>query len=168
VFVEEAAPYKGKRRAKKNGGAQNLEQRVAEIFNLDPAGLQESWQEAFGAAPPPNLSRAFMTRALAYQIQENARGALKPATLRILDRAAVDKSPIEARSVRTRRAAPGTVLLRHWHGVPHRVTVLDKDVVYRGHRYKSLSEVARLITGTCWSGPMFFGLRSRKQEKANG
>jgi hypothetical protein len=51
--------------------------------------------------------------------------------------------------------------------VTHRVTVLDNDVVYHGRRYKSLSEVARLITGTHWSGPLFFGLRNRSKEKAH-
>jgi hypothetical protein len=60
------------------------------------------------------------------------------------------------------------VLIRKWRGVSHRVTVLDHDVVYRGRRYKSLSEVARAITGTRWSGPLFFGLKLRTKEVANG
>ena len=164
----EAGPPKCKRGALKRGAAQDLEQRVAQLFHLDAAGLQEGWQETFGIFPPPNLSRSFMTRALGYRIQEKALGALKPATLRILDRAAEGNSSLETLSPRKRRAAPGTVLLRHWRGVPHRVTVLDKDVVYRGRRYKSLSEIARPITGTRWSGPVFFGLKNRKQEKARG
>jgi hypothetical protein len=60
------------------------------------------------------------------------------------------------------------VLIREWQGTKHRVTVLDKDVVYRGRRYKSLSEVARAITGTHWSGPLFFGLKNRAKEAARG
>jgi hypothetical protein len=60
----------------------------------------------------------------------------------------------------------GTVLIREWRGVKHRVTVLDHDVVYRGRRYQSLSEVARAITGTRWSGPLFFGLTKRTEEAA--
>ncbi|HKM52780.1 MAG TPA: DUF2924 domain-containing protein, partial [Isosphaeraceae bacterium] len=67
-----------------------------------------------------------------------------------------------------REPGAGTVLIREWGGMTHRVTVLDADVVYRGRRYKSLSEVARLITGTRWSGPLFFGLRNRSKEKAHG
>ena len=164
--MEEAGPSNRKRRAQKICAAQDLQQQVVQIFKLEAASLQESWQDAFGTAPPPNLSRAFMIRALAHRIQENACGALKPATLRILDRAAEGKSPLKALTARMRRAAPGTVLLRHWRGVPHRVTVLDADVVYRGRRYKSLSEVARLITGTRWSGPLFFGL-NRNQGSNN-
>jgi hypothetical protein len=60
------------------------------------------------------------------------------------------------------------VLIRQWRGVSHRVTVLDTDVVYRGKRYKSLSEVARAITGARWSGPLFFGLKGRAKEDING
>jgi Protein of unknown function (DUF2924) len=60
------------------------------------------------------------------------------------------------------------VLIRQWRGVSHRVTVLDTDVVYRGRRYKSLSEVARAITGSRWSGPLFFGLKGRAKEAING
>jgi len=60
------------------------------------------------------------------------------------------------------------VLIREWRGVTHRVTVLDHDVVYCGRRYRSLTEVASLITGTHWSGPMFFGLKNRRKEAVNG
>ena len=67
-----------------------------------------------------------------------------------------------------RGASAGTMLIREWRGVSHRVTVLDNDVVYRGRRYKSLSEVARAITGTHWSGPLFFGLKRPAKEEANG
>ena len=78
------------------------------------------------------------------------------------------RSSLEPARVQNRRVGAGTVLIREWRGVTHRVTVLDNDVVYRGRRYRSLSEVARLITGTHWSGPMFFGLRNRRKEAANG
>ena len=67
-----------------------------------------------------------------------------------------------------RRVSAGTVLIREWRGVRHRVIVLDNDVVYRGRRYKSLSEVARAITGARWSGPLFFGLKGRAKEVARG
>jgi len=60
------------------------------------------------------------------------------------------------------------VLIREWRGVSHRVTVLDNDVVYQGRRCKSLSEVARAITGSRWSGPLFFGLKERAKEAVNG
>jgi hypothetical protein len=66
------------------------------------------------------------------------------------------------------RPMAGTALMREWRGVSHRVTVLDTDVVYRGRRYRSLSEVARAITGSRWSGPLFFGLKHRAKDAANG
>ncbi len=62
-----------------------------------------------------------------------------------------------------RELKPGTILLREWHGVNHRVAVLGGGVEYRGQRYRSLSEVARTITGSRWSGPLFFGLKPRVQ-----
>ena len=65
-------------------------------------------------------------------------------------------------------AVAGTVLVREWHGVSHRVSVLDNGVIYRGQRFQSLSEVARLITGSRWSGPRFFGLNRRSKETGNG
>lgn len=148
--------------------SQDLEERVAHISDVDAGALRESWKAVFRAPPPPNLSRSFMIRALAFRVQEKALGGLKPSALRILNRAAEAESSLEIQRAATRRVAPGTVLIRQWHGVTHRVTVLDHDVIYRELRYKSLTEVARLITGTHWSGPMFFGLRNRRKEAANG
>jgi hypothetical protein len=67
----------------------------------------------------------------------------------------------EAAPVRRRRGLrPGTVLVREWHGVGHQVTIIEQGVLFRGERYRSLSEVARLITGARWSGPRFFGLNA--------
>jgi Protein of unknown function (DUF2924) len=165
----EAGASNQERKARRSGASsRDLEQRVAHISDLDPAVLVESWKAVFPSPPPPNLGRSFLIRALAFRIQEKALGGLKPSALRILDRVLEGKSSLEPQRAATRRAAPGTVLIRQWHGVTHRVTVLDKDVVFRGQRYKSLTEVASLITGTHWSGPMFFGLRNRQKETANG
>ena len=66
------------------------------------------------------------------------------------------------------RVTPGSVLIREWHGVSHRVTVLADGVLLRGARYRSLSEVARKITGTRWSGPRFFGLRAPTKRSDHG
>jgi hypothetical protein len=124
--------------------------------------------EVLGGEPPPSLGRRMMMQAIAYRLQERAFGGLKPSTLRILDRVAEGPGSVERRRAPARKAGAGTVLIREWGGVAHRVTVLDREVVYRGHRYRSLSEVARVITGTRWSGPMFFGLRNRAKENAHG
>jgi len=85
--------------------------------------------------------------------------------LRIADDASARRS-ISAKPVR--KVSAGTVLIREWQGATHQVTVLDDGVVYRGKRYRSLSEVARLITGCRWSGPAFFGLKTRAKEAVNG
>jgi len=93
-----------------------------------------------------------MIWAVAYKLQERAYGGLSPATRRIL------AGLREATSVQPRDLRPGTVLLREWQGATHRVTVIEDGVLYRGKRHGSLSEVARVITGSRWSGPRFFGL----------
>jgi hypothetical protein len=63
---------------------------------------------------------------------------------------------------------PGAVLVREWHGIHHQVNVLEKGFQFRGKRYRSLSEVAREITGTRWSGPLFFGLKRWQEEGRDG
>jgi Protein of unknown function (DUF2924) len=109
-----------------------------------------------------------MVRAIAYRLQERRFGGLKPSTQRLLDRACEDPQGADAKIVRKARASAGTVLIREWGGVSHRVTVLHHGVVYRGRRYRSLSEVAGVITGARWSGPLFFGLKRRVEEIAHG
>ncbi|MBF6567715.1 MAG: DUF2924 domain-containing protein [Candidatus Binataceae bacterium] len=106
--------------------------------------------------------------AIAYRLQERAFAGLKPATQRLLDRIADNRSKDAPLDIPKPRASARTVLIREWRGVTHRVTVLDNEVVYQGRRYKSLSEVARAITGSRWSGPLFFGLKGRAREAANG
>jgi hypothetical protein len=109
-----------------------------------------------------------LIRAIAYRLQEKALAGLKPSTQRLLGRIADNRSKDAPQSIPQRRASAGTVLIRQWRGVSHRVTVRDNDVVYQGRRYKSLSEVARAITGSRWSGPLFFGLKGNSKEAVNG
>jgi hypothetical protein len=96
-----------------------------------------------------------MIRAVAYKLQERAYGGLSPAIRRILAglREAISVEP-------PRELRPGTVLLREWQGATHQVTVIEDGVLYRGKQYGSLSEVARVVTGSRWSGPRFFGLKA--------
>jgi hypothetical protein len=116
--------------------------------------LAEHWAEYFGAVPLPRTSRSLMIRAVAYKLQERALGGFSAATRRLL-------SSQEPAPVRRRRAlSPGTVLIREWHSVGHQVTIIEKGVLYRGERYRSMSEVAHLITGARWSGPRFFGVKA--------
>jgi hypothetical protein len=145
----------------------NLAREIAGLSALDATALKQLWGTLGGAAPPPELNRPLLIRALAYRMQERALGGLSPATRRVLLEFADDA--VAARPARPSGPSPGTVLVREWHGTSHRVTVLETSCCWRGRRYRSLSEVARAITGTRWSGPRFFGLgRSRERRGANG
>ena len=149
----------------------NRDALTAEIAGLSKAtikDLRERWKTLYGKEPSDHIGRSLMIRAIAYRLQERALGGLKPSTQRVLDRIGAIRFEAALEPIPKRRASAGTVLIREWRGVSHRVTVLDHDVVYRGRRYKSLSEVARAITGTRWSGPLFFGLKRRTKEVANG
>jgi hypothetical protein len=145
-----------------------IPRQVMQLAALDLAALRESWIAIFDSQPSSRLGRRFIIRALAYRLQERTFAVLKPSTRRLLER--IFDAPAQAtlKHVSQRPPGAGTVLIRQWRGVSHRVMVLEDEVVYLGRRYKSLSEVARLITGTRWSGPVFFGLERRDREVANG
>jgi hypothetical protein len=160
-----SSPERRKRPPGVGNGSEELAQEITRLLALNVAALRQKWAVLLGADPSPHLGRVIMVRAIAYQLQERSFGGLKPSTQRILDRVFDGRG--ESAQPRS-RAGAGTVLIREWRGVRHRVIVLDNDVVYRGRRYKSLSEVARAITGTRWSGPLFFGLKGRAKEVANG
>jgi Protein of unknown function (DUF2924) len=141
--------------------------KIASLKSCSVSELKQQWRALYHSEPPHRVSRELLTRAVAYRIQEQVYGGLKPSTRRLLIRLANDArsgqplTPEPAAGVQ-----PGTVLMREWHGVTHEVRVLDRGVVYQRKRYRSLSEVARLITGTHWNGPQFFGLRGKREQEA--
>jgi len=142
---------------------------IAALPEAQFANLKERWRALYGAEPPRRISRDLLIRALAYRIQEQALGGLKPTTRRLLAKVAADASA--RRSIQLApepTLKPGTVLLREWHGTQHQVIVREDGIVFQGKTYKSLSQVARRITGTKWSGPLFFGLKANRQEQTNG
>jgi hypothetical protein len=142
-----------------------LSRKLASLRSLPIKRLKKQWRLLYGSEPPHRVSRELLTRAVAYRIQEQAFGGLKPSTRRLLERLGSDAR--SGRPLRLAAVAPataGTVLMRDWQGATHEVKVLDRGVLYQRKRYRSLSEVARLITGSRWSGPLFFGLRSQRQE----
>ena len=126
--------------------------------------LKERWRALYGSLPPSRLGRALMIRAIAYRMQEQALGGLGQATRRRLARAAAEVGAGRAPSPPPSAIKPGTRLLREWQGVVHEVIVLENGVRYRGETWNSLSAVARAITGTRWSGPLFFGLKGRRHD----
>ncbi|MDO8589226.1 MAG: DUF2924 domain-containing protein [Armatimonadota bacterium] len=150
-------------------GTERLSTEIGGLSGLSREQLQARWRELYRTEPPKKISRDLLIRAIAYRLQENAYGGLKTATRRVLAKVAEDaaaRRPIRIAPERTLK--PGTVLLRDWHGVQHQVMVLESAIMFQKKQYKSLSEVARKITGTRWSGPLFFGLKSTHEEATSG
>jgi Protein of unknown function (DUF2924) len=127
--------------------------------------LKERWRVLYGAPPPSHLGRPLLLRAIAYRLQEQVFGGLDAATRRRLTQAAEYIASGREPSDRSAKIKPGTRLLREWQGVVHEVIVLETSVQYRGKSWPSLSAVAREITGARWSGPLFFGLKKRRERR---
>jgi hypothetical protein len=141
--------------------------RLAALKTTPTPKLKEQWRQLFETAPPP-FNRRYLESRLAYRIQELTLGGLKPETVRRLEklgeeldggRADVRKRPASDRPI------SGTRLIREYQGVAHCVTVRENDFEYQGRPYKSLSAIARAITGTQWNGPVFFGLKTGRSGK---
>jgi hypothetical protein len=146
-----------------------IAEEIARLRALDAPALQARWAEAFGRAVPKHMSRDLLLRALAYRVQERAEGGLSQAALKRLAKlAGSQEKAVHIATSPAIRLKPGTRLVREWHGEIHQVTVLDDGFDYRGTRYASLSRIAREITGTRWSGPLFFGTRRRGSTSAKG
>jgi hypothetical protein len=129
------------------------------LAQLTPQELRTLWPQWFDRPPPAKIRRELLVRALAYRMQERAAGGLTMATrttLRALAEA-VKNNPVDG-VIEPPRLTPGTHVIREWGNERHQVTVEAAGFVYRGQRYRSLSEIARRITGTRWSGPRFFGV----------
>ena len=139
------------------GTGADVERELAALAELDRTALLQRWRTAFGRGAPPRLSRALMEKAIAYDLQVKAFGGL-PAGVRRTLRAA---AKADRKSAWSKLPSRGTRLIREWHGTVHEVEVLEDGYLWRGARHRSLSAIARAITGTKWSGPRFFGLVPR-------
>jgi hypothetical protein len=140
---------------------------LAALQSIDVEQLKTRWRTLYETEAPARFSRDLLMRAVAYRLQERALGGLKPATRRLFQRVAADAHahrPLKLAPVRTLES--GAVLIREWGGVKHQVAVLESGFTLRGKRYRSLSAVARRITGSRWSGPLFFGLKTRAKAEA--
>jgi hypothetical protein len=134
-----------------------IEAEISRVRSLGLDALRTLWRVTFRSSPPPAFSKDLMARFLCWHIQEQAQGGLDPETAKHLDSLARGGKP---GADRPRRLKPGTVLLREYQGERHIVTVVPNGYLWRETAYASLSTIARAITGTAWSGPRFFGLRS--------
>ncbi len=127
---------------------------LSELGTMDRDALMDRWGAVFGNPAPRRAKVPMLQRAIAWQLQMRASAQWRhPSEMQKL-----------VRSLRPGRQSvtldPGARLLREWKGVTHQVTVLPEGFEYEGIRYRSLSAIARKITGTPWSGPAFFGLRT--------
>ena len=135
---------------------------LGDLPNMTRAQLFDTWARVVGKPAIPGASRELLVTIIAWHLQARQHGGLTPAVQRKLERlaAAIDRGVSIRPLIALDRLRAGTALERAWRGETHVVTVMADGFAYRGQRYRSLSQIARLITGTHWNGPAFFGLRS--------
>jgi Protein of unknown function (DUF2924) len=145
----------------------NISKQIAKLHSFSRQQLLDLWRKVHGAAAPPGIRRELIVPFLAYRMQEKIYGGLNPATRAELRRIARDlEKPGRSTVLGIRpRIKTGTRLIRKWHGKTHEVLVIESGYEYSGTRYRSLSQIARKITGTRWSGPAFFGLKKTMSER---
>jgi Protein of unknown function (DUF2924) len=137
-----------------------LSEQIAALPSLNKAQLLAIWAEHFSTDPPSKLRKELMVPVLAYRMQEKEFGGLSHAARRRL-RDVASSLRTDKPSQERPDSAPqnGTRLLRVWRGETHEAIATGSGYEYRGQTYSSLSKIAREITGTQWSGPLFFGVR---------
>ena len=137
----------------------NVLAQVAGLPKLSVKELQTLWRDLFGE-DPRCLQKTWLVRRLAYRLQEIAYNTDTAKLEKAYEDAAKGKACRKRnRSDNVWMPVAGTRLTREWQGEEHQVTVLADGFEYRGQRYRSLSVIARTITGVRWSGPRFFGLK---------
>jgi hypothetical protein len=135
--------------------------RVAALKTMPMPELKAEWRSLFDTEPPP-FNRRSLENRIAYRIQELAYGGLKPETRKRLEALGdiYDSDNVTTRRIRhDARPVAGTRLLREYRGIEHTVTVLADGYEWQGRPYRSLSAIARAITGTRWNGLVFFGIK---------
>ena len=144
----------------------NITEQFDSLNHVSKSEFYDLWLQYFGKPLQIPARRELLVHCLAYRIQEKAQGGLGAVTRKRLRKLAVklEENP-GSDVVDAPRIKPGTRLIREWQGETYKVTVTAEGFSYGGKRYQSLSEVARLITGTHWSGPRFFGLEAVRNRK---
>jgi hypothetical protein len=136
---------------------------LSRLPKLGLGELRQQWRVLYKAEVSPHLSRELLLRAVAYRMQEVALGGLGPQRQRQLCQFAQQLNKSQKGRIGPRpELKPGTRLVREWRGRTYEVLVLDDGFSWQGTGYRSLSALARKITGTAWSGPLFFGLKPNR------
>ena len=152
----------------------HIAQQLIALGSMSLPELRAEWRRLFRSHPPRHVREDLLVLAIGWKIQEKARGGLTAAEKRRLVRIATElKVPGQQLRNSTIRLKAGSRLVREWRGKTHDVLALENGFEWNGQRWRSLSAIARAITGTPWSGPRFFGLQRkpeplRKEEQADG
>ena len=138
-----------------------LRDQICTLPRLNRAQLLPIWAENFSTPPPPKLRKELMVQILAYRIQEREYGGLSHSARKRLRALAVSigQERQGAKTIRSSDPDSGTRLVRLWRGEVHEVTCRNGVYTHRAEQFTSLSKIARVITGTQWSGPAFFGTK---------
>ena len=139
--------------------------RVAALRTTSTTDLKQQWRDLFDSEPPP-FNRRYLESRLAYRIQELVYGGLKPETVKRLEALGEQLDGGDRKKSRIRADQTpivGTRLIREWQGTEHLITVTANGFDWQGRPYKSLSAIARAITGTRWNGWVFFGLKNHRR-----
>jgi hypothetical protein len=157
--------------ATEGAGLSPMHAEIAHLRGLGIYALRTRWRLSFGRDAPADLTRHLLFAMIAYRLQAEVMGDLDAETTRFLN--AIELAPQHtiipltlAIEQRKRDLTAGTILTREWSGKHHRVMVLEGGFAWEGRTYRSLSKIAKAITGTRWNGPRFFGLRQKRNEVA--
>ena len=146
----------------------NVSDKIEHLGKLSRVELRVIWEREFSEEPPATLGRDILALGIAYRRQERRYGGLAKPVARELDRLLTRVLGDVGTDVPKTSTAPlprtGTILVREWRGTTHQVTAVDDGFLWNGKTYRSLSSIARAITGTRWNGPRFFGMREGKTE----
>ena len=136
---------------------------LGRLAELPPEGLKQEWARRYGA-PAPNLSPELLRLGVGYKLQEQKSGGISRGARMLLRQVAARAGEDTEKKPMPRKLTPGTRLVRDWRGVGHTVIVRDDGFEYDGKHWKSLTAIAKAITGNQWNGPLFFGLAERKKK----
>jgi len=158
--------------SKKTAVRHSHDLRLDDLGRSSRAELRALWAQELGDKPPATLGRDVLALAIAYARQERLYGSLSKSVVReldrLLDRVLRDSGTKGAPALTSPLPRTGTVLMREWQGTTHQVTIVNHGFVWNGETYRSLSSIARAITGTKWNGPRFFGMREANGKAPEG
>lgn len=136
---------------------------LGRLAELPPEDLKQEWARRY-SAPAPAVSAELLRLGIGYKLQEARSGGISRGTRFLLRQVAMRAVEGAETKPMPRKLTPGTRLVRDWHGQGHTVTVLENGFEYDGKHWKSLTAIAKAITGNQWNGPLFFGLAQRKKK----